>query len=68
MNGPLQGLKIVEFVGLGPTSFTAMMLADMGANVIRIDRKGSTEKQNPYPALGTKFDVMARSRGGLNLI
>lgn len=67
MNGPLQGLKIVEFVGLGPTSFTAMMLADMGANVIRIDRKGSTEKQNPYPALGTKFDVMARSRGRVEL-
>ena len=39
MTGPLAGLKIVEMVGLGPAPFCAMMLADMGAEVIRIDRK-----------------------------
>ena len=33
--GPLSGLKVVEFDGLGPTPFSAMQLADMGANVIR---------------------------------
>ena len=37
--GPLSGLKVVEFDGLGPTPFSAMQLADMGANVIRIARK-----------------------------
>jgi alpha-methylacyl-CoA racemase len=36
--GPLQGVKIVEFAGIGPGPFAAMMLADMGADVLRIDR------------------------------
>jgi alpha-methylacyl-CoA racemase len=38
--GPLEGIRIVEFAGLGPAPFAAMMFADMGAEVIRIDRKG----------------------------
>lgn len=37
-SGPLAGTRVVEFGGLGPTPFAAMMLADMGAEVIRIDR------------------------------
>ena len=37
--GPLQGFKIVEFAGIGPGPFCAMMLADMGADVIRLERK-----------------------------
>ena len=65
MAGPLAGIKVVEMVGLGPCPFAAMMLADMGAEVIRIDRKASTS--NPYPVLGTPFDVMARSRRSLGL-
>ncbi len=36
--GPLQGFKIIELAGLGPGPFCAMLLADMGADVIRIDR------------------------------
>lgn len=39
--GPLAGLRVLEFEGLGPVPFAAMMLADMGADVLRIDRKGS---------------------------
>lgn len=38
--GPLDGITIIEIVGLGPAPFAAMLLADMGANVIRIDRPG----------------------------
>ncbi|MET0987484.1 MAG: CaiB/BaiF CoA-transferase family protein [Steroidobacteraceae bacterium] len=38
--GPLAGLKVVELAGIGPGPFCAMMLADMGATVLRIDRKG----------------------------
>jgi len=38
--GPLQGIKVVEFAGIGPGPFAAMLLSDMGAEVIRIDRKG----------------------------
>ncbi|MBD9434182.1 CoA transferase [Achromobacter sp. ACM03] len=38
MAGPLNGLTVVEMAGIGPGPFCAMMLADMGADVIRIDR------------------------------
>ena len=38
-SGPLAGLRVVEFAGIGPGPFCAMMLADMGADVIVIDRK-----------------------------
>jgi alpha-methylacyl-CoA racemase len=54
-------------VGIGPCPFAAMMLADMGADVIRIDRKPDPDAANPYPILGTKFDVMARGRRSLAL-
>src|SRR6201996_5637279 len=36
--GPLQGVKVVEMAGIGPISFTGMMLADLGAEVARIER------------------------------
>jgi alpha-methylacyl-CoA racemase len=54
-------------VGLGPCPFAGMMLADMGAEVIRIDRKTKPGADNPFPMLGTKFDVMARGRRSLAL-
>ena len=63
--GPLAGLRVVEIVGIGPCPFAAMMLADMGAEVIRIDRKPSPGEDNPYPVLGTRHDVMARGRRSL---
>lgn len=39
--GALSGFRIIEFAGLGPGPFAAMMLADMGADVVRIDRPGA---------------------------
>ncbi|MBL4581693.1 MAG: CoA transferase, partial [Gammaproteobacteria bacterium] len=47
--GPLQGLKVLEMAGIGPGPFCAMMLADMGAEVVRIDRltqKGTGHRAN----------------------
>ncbi len=38
MSGPLSGIKVVEIAGIGPGPFAAMMLADMGADVVRVDR------------------------------
>lgn len=67
MPGPLSGIKIIEMVGIGPCPFAAMMLADMGAEVIRIDRKTKPGADNPFPMLGTKYDVMARGRRSLAL-
>ncbi len=67
MPGPLSGIKVIEMVGIGPCPFAAMMLADMGAEVIRIDRKTKPGADNPFPMLGTKYDVMARGRRSLAL-
>ena len=50
-SGPLVGLRVLEFAGLGPAPFCAMMLSDMGADVIRIDRKGGA----PYPKHAVTF-------------
>ncbi|MBI3284365.1 MAG: CoA transferase [Burkholderiales bacterium] len=67
MSGPLTGIRVIEMVGLGPCPFAAMMLADMGAEVVRIDRKAAPGAANPFPMLGTKYDVMARGRRSLAL-
>ncbi|RZA31855.1 MAG: CoA transferase [Lysobacteraceae bacterium] len=67
MTGPLSGVRVIEMVGIGPCPFAAMMLADMGAEVIRIDRKANPGADSPYPMLGTRHDVMARGRRSLAL-
>jgi len=47
MSGPLQGVKVLEFAGIGPGPFAAMMLADMGAEVVRIDRADRVRGGDP---------------------
>ncbi|HWL97329.1 MAG TPA: CaiB/BaiF CoA-transferase family protein [Nocardioidaceae bacterium] len=55
--GPLAGLRVVELAGIGPTPFAAMMLADLGADVIRVDRPGAG------PLFGVaEADVLNRGR------
>lgn len=53
--GPLQGIRVIEMAGIGPGPFCAMMLADMGADVLRIDRKSAN-------ALPVNDPVTARGR------
>ena len=57
--GPLQGIRIVEFAGIGPGPFAAMLFSDMGAQVVRIDRKGGRQ-----PA---KTEIYTRGRGTVQL-
>lgn len=45
--GPLEGLKVVELAGIGPAPFCCMMLADMGAEILRIDRLAPADLGNP---------------------
>src|SRR5262245_41969951 len=40
MRGPLSGVRVVELAGIGPGPFAAMLLADLGADVVRVDRPG----------------------------
>lgn len=64
MSGPLTGLKIIEFAGLGPAPFAAMMLADMGADVLRIDRLNQRSVIHPQnPAT----DILNRNRRSIKL-
>ena len=54
--GPLQGVRVVEFAGIGPGPFAAMLLSDMGADVVRVAR--SAEAQ-PADALARGRTVVA---------
>ncbi|MEO6317845.1 MAG: CaiB/BaiF CoA-transferase family protein [Acidimicrobiales bacterium] len=59
MSGPLTGLKIIEIAGIGPGPFTAMMLADMGADVVRVDRSQNVSGGDPATPPG---DISNRGR------
>src|SRR5210317_1964754 len=63
--GPLAGIKIVEFTGIGPGPFCGMILADMGADVVRIDRPNSNDSED-YVA-GMRSDILARGRRSISL-
>jgi alpha-methylacyl-CoA racemase len=58
MPGPLHGLTIIEMAGIGPAPFAAMMLADHGADVIRVEREG---------LIGIPNDPLLRSRRSIAL-
>jgi alpha-methylacyl-CoA racemase len=62
MSGPLAGVKVVELAGIGPGPFAGMMLADMGADVVRIDRLSGRRGAPTVPT-----DVMGRGRRSVAL-
>ena len=61
MGGPLAGVRVVELAGIGPGPFAAMMLADAGADVVRVER---TAEVRPHPD-GPHPDVVLRGRRSL---
>jgi alpha-methylacyl-CoA racemase len=60
--GPLEGIKVVEFAGLGPAPMAAMLLADLGATVIKLDRTVPSDLGTPKPA---RFELTSRGRHSL---
>ncbi len=62
--GPLAGIKIIEIAGLGPCPMCAMLLAELGATVLRIDRKEPVELGLSRPL---RFDLLRRSRKSIPL-
>jgi alpha-methylacyl-CoA racemase len=64
--GPLQGVKVIEIAGIGPGPFCCMMLADMGAEVLRVDRTDTVELGI---VMEPRFNVLNRGRRsvGVNL-
>lgn len=64
--GPLKGVRIVEIAGLGPGPFAGMLLADLGADIIRIERKEGTAAMK-HIGIDTAKDVLNRSRSAIAL-
>lgn len=54
-SGPLAGIRIVEFAGIGPGPFACMMLADMGAQVVTLDRPGTKKSPKSVASRGRKL-------------
>ncbi len=59
-SGPLSGCKIIEMAGIGPGPFCGMLLSDLGADVVRIDRPGDGRPGRPA-------DIMSRGRRSISL-
>jgi alpha-methylacyl-CoA racemase len=62
--GPLSGIRIVEIAGIGPAPMCTMLLADLGASVLRIERDESPDLVDNVPR---RFDVILRGRPSLQL-
>ena len=62
--GPLEGITIIELAGIGPGPFCAMMLADMGADVIRVDRAGAVRGGDPD---SPPKDTLTRNRRSIGI-
>src|SRR5580692_1529181 len=62
--GPLAGVRIIEMAGIGPGPFCGMMLSDMGAEVIRVDRKSAIDLGVEMPR---QFNVLNRGRRSIAL-
>ena len=70
-SGPLSGIKIIELAGIGPAPFTCMMLADAGAQVLRLERApaGAVERGEEFAAsgAGSYWDLLNRSRPSVGI-
>src|ERR1700689_1490151 len=60
--GPLQGMRVIELAGIGPGPFAAMLLADLGAEVIRVERPHGSGSMIP-----PQLDALLRSRKSVML-
>lgn len=64
MSGPLTGVRVLEIAGIGPGPFCGMLLADMGADVLRVDRLQANDLGLP---VAPKYDIMSRGRRSIAL-
>jgi crotonobetainyl-CoA:carnitine CoA-transferase CaiB-like acyl-CoA transferase len=62
--GPLKGIRVVELAGIGPGPMCAMLLADLGATVLRIERKQPVELGTPRPL---EYNLLLRNRQSIAL-
>ncbi|HEV2370430.1 MAG TPA: CoA transferase, partial [Acidimicrobiales bacterium] len=74
-SGPLAGVRVIEVAGIGPGPFAGMMLSDMGADVVRVDRavsvRGGDPAQPPADVLGRgrrSVGVDLKNPGGAEVV
>lgn len=68
MDGPLHGIRVIEFAGLGPAPLAGQLLADMGADVVLIDRASATTDPNDVNRRGKRSVALnLKSENGLNI-
>jgi alpha-methylacyl-CoA racemase len=60
--GPLEGIKVIELAGIGPGPFCAMLLADMGAEVVRVDRAANVGTDTDRDGNDARFNLLTRGR------
>src|SRR5258705_13330684 len=65
--GPLAGRRIVEFGAIGPAPYCGMLLADLGADVVRIEAPAASAAKQSVPLLDTRFDVANRGKRAVRL-
>jgi alpha-methylacyl-CoA racemase len=61
MPGPLHGIRIIELAGIGPSPYACMLLADAGADVLRLERAGASAPDGPH------WDLLNRSRPSVGI-
>lgn len=66
MAGPLTGMRVIEMAGIGPAPFCAMLLADMGAEVVRLDRQEAIDLGLPGRN-ERKYDILLRGRRSVSV-
>jgi alpha-methylacyl-CoA racemase len=66
-SGPLAGIKIIELAGIGPSPYTNMMLADAGAQVIRLERAAPGAVEAAKAQTGPHWDLLNRSRPSVGI-
>src|SRR5207344_1529576 len=68
-SGPLAGFRIVEFAGIGPGPFACMMLADMGAEVVTLDRVGAKKNMKSVAGRGRKVvELDLKDKAAVSLV
>jgi len=67
MSGPLKGVTVIELAGIGPGPFAGMMLADMGADVIRVDRIPNLRGASPFQTALRNDSIVDRGRRSIAL-
>jgi alpha-methylacyl-CoA racemase len=63
-SGPLNGVKVLEFAGIGPGPFCCMLLSDMGADVVRVDRPDGRAMRNDVTARGRRSVALDMKQAG----